>query len=99
MVMAMIYMSILLSCGNTPTEDKTVVKHNLNLVEIIIPVEGMTCEGCENTVNQQLLKLQGLQSAQASHTLKQVRIKIDTNITSVEEVERNIEQVGYTVVK
>ncbi len=90
--------TFLLSCGNAPTEAKKVEKHNLNTVELTVAVEGMTCEGCENTVNQQLLKLQGIQSSQASHELKQVVIKIDTNITSLDDVTRNIEEVGYTVV-
>lgn len=70
-----------------------------NLVEIIIPVEGMTCGGCENTVNTQLLKLDGVVESSASHAEKNVFIKVDTVLSSIDEMKAEIEKVGYTIIK
>lgn len=90
---------ILFSCNNssgTKTDDKQVVG---DLVELTIPVSGMTCGGCENTVNTHLLNFDGVVESKASHIEKIVTVKVDTLITSVKEMKAEIERVGYQVTK
>lgn len=90
---------LLLSCNNS-TSTKTVEKQAIGeWVELTIPVEGMTCGGCENTVNTQLLKFDGVVESKASHLDKKVTIKVDTLVTSVDEMKAEIERVGYKVIK
>lgn len=88
-----------LSCdfsSQNKTDEKVVIG---DLVEISIPVEGMTCGGCENTVNTQLLSFDGVVESKASHIEKTVIVKVDTLITSVDEMKTEIERVGYQVIK
>jgi len=87
------------SCNNSG-ESKNNQKLNPDqLVEIQIAVEGMTCGGCENTVNTELIKLDGVVDARASHIDKNVIVSVDTNVSSVSEMEECISKVGYTVIK
>lgn len=90
---------ILFSCNNS-SNTKTVEKQALGeLVELTIAVDGMTCEGCENTVNTQLLNFDGIVESKASYIEKKVIVKVDTLITSVDEMKAEIERVGYKITK
>lgn len=88
----------LLSC-NTDKSSKGVDDSKLVFVELEIAVEGMTCEGCENTVQTELSKLSGVKNVAASHVEKNVVLKADTSITKLSKIEEKIERVGYTVIK
>lgn len=59
----------------------------------------MTCGGCENTIETELLKLSGVGEVQASHVDKLVIVKVDTLYTKINELENGIDKVGYTVIK
>ncbi|NPD46167.1 MULTISPECIES: cation transporter [unclassified Lentimicrobium] len=88
-----------LSChfsGQSETNKKEVLG---DLVEISISVDGMTCSGCENTVNTQLLKFDGVVESTASHIEKNVIVKVDTLLTSVNEMKAEIGRVGYTIIE
>lgn len=88
----------LISCNmNQASQD--VDKSQLNFVKLEIQVEGMTCEGCENTVQTELLKLDGVGMVKASHIQKMVTVEVDTLVSPLGEVKSNIERVGYTVLK
>lgn len=95
----MMFFLVLISCNTSPKEAEEVDKASLETVAIIVPVEGMTCGGCENTVNTQLLKLDGVVESHASHLDKNVVVIIDTNVTKINEVKAEIEKVGYSVLK
>ena len=64
--------------------------------EITLCVRGMMCAHCEGRVVTALMKISGVMSAVASHTLGTVRIKLkDTSV--MEEVYSAIEATGYKV--
>lgn len=88
----------LFSCNMNQTPND-VNKTQLNFVDLEIAVEGMTCEGCENTVETELLKLEGVGEVNASHVNKIVKVKVDTTVNKLDDLENNIERVGYTVIK
>jgi len=92
------FLALMLSCDNSGEPKKSVNANPDQLVEIQVAVEGMTCGGCENTVNTELLKLSGVSEAKASHVEKNVVIKVDTLLTSLIELETSIERVGYTII-
>jgi len=89
---------VLISCNNSETSKK-VDKSQLNFVNLEIAVDGMTCEGCENTVQTELMKLDGVGEVKASHVNKLVEVKVDTTVTRLEEIESHIDRVGYTIIK
>lgn len=62
---------------------------------IVIPVNGMKCGGCENTINQALLAIEGVSIAQASHLEKQVTVEFDPAVTNLQAIEDAIEDAGF----
>ena len=73
--------------------------NNFNYIELDIKVDGMTCGGCENSINNELLKLSGVRQVVASHVNKNVLIQVDTSVTSQKKLENSIEKVGYVIIK
>lgn len=94
-----ILLSLVLFSCNMNEAPKEVDKTMLNLVTLEISVEGMTCEGCENTVQTELLKLDGVGDVKASHVDKLVIVNVDTTVNKVKDLEYSIERVGYSIIK
>jgi copper chaperone CopZ len=70
-----------------------------DMVEVVINVEGMTCEGCENAVKKSIASLDGVGEVSASHTDCNAVVKYDASKTTPEAIEEKIKDAGYTVVK
>ena len=68
-----------------------------NLVEVTIPVHGMTCEGCENAVKKSISSLEGIGEVTASHTDSIATVKYDKTAVTKEKIELKIAEAGYTV--
>jgi copper chaperone CopZ len=64
---------------------------------ITLPVEGMSCTGCENNIQFALGTLNGVDAASADHRAKTVRVDYDPETTSSDELRRAIEDMGYQV--
>lgn len=67
-----------------------------NVVKKVIPIEGMTCESCEATVEKAAEKLSGLVSIEASAAEKRAIVEFDATQTSVEQISQAISSTGYT---
>lgn len=68
-----------------------------NLVEVAIPVHGMTCEGCENAVKKSISSLEGIAEVSASHTDSIATVKYDKTTVTRDEIELKIADAGYVV--
>ncbi|MDF1573221.1 MAG: cation transporter [Bacteroidales bacterium] len=68
-----------------------------NLVEVVIPVHGMTCEGCENAVKTSISSLEGIAEVTASHTDSIATVKYDKTAVTRDEIELKIADAGYVV--
>ncbi len=68
-----------------------------NLVEVTIPVHGMTCEGCENAVKKSVNSLAGIAEVSASHVDSVAVVKYDEATVTLEEIQVKIADAGYTV--
>ncbi len=68
-----------------------------NLVSFSIDVEGMTCTGCENSVERSLKSMDGVVSAKASHETGKTTVSFDKSILTPESIEENINSGGYRV--
>lgn len=62
-----------------------------------IPVDGMTCDGCEQSVQSALTGLVGVHGATADHTLGSVQVRFDDTIVTEDTIRDQIRQAGYTV--
>ena len=94
----------MLACNSQPKTDAsqdeaTEVSADAQWVEVVINVNGMTCEGCENAINSGLEGMDGIASAESSHEEKWTKVKYDENVTSVEEIKARITETGYEVVE
>lgn len=61
-----------------------------------IPVDGMTCDGCERSIQSALTGLEGVHSATADHSLGTVQVRFDDTIAE-DTIRDQIRQAGYTV--
>jgi copper ion binding protein len=58
-------------------------------------VEGMTCEHCQQTVEEGLKALSGVTSVKVNLKKKRAQIVYDPQSVSLEEVSRKVEELGY----
>ncbi len=61
-----------------------------------IPVKGMTCEGCENKINNTLSSLDGVEKVIAKKEGK-VYIEYDLMKVNLETIENKITELNYTI--
>jgi copper chaperone CopZ len=90
---------VVFGCGNTTNSSSQKEEANVDVVEkvyLALEVEGMTCGGCERTVQGALTAIEGIDSAFASHIDKQVKVLVDTNKVKLSEMQEAIQAKGYT---
>jgi len=63
--------------------------------EIVIDVEGMTCEHCEQRVEKALSAVEGVVSARASRAEKRAVVTADPGRANEEKLKAAVEQAGY----
>ena len=66
--------------------------------EIVIKVNGMMCEGCENRVKNALKDIEGIEEVTANHNTGKVVVKANSEVLKKLIIE-TIEDIGYEVVK
>lgn len=66
-------------------------------VEVVINVDGMTCDGCENAIQKGIETLDGIAVVESSHEEGWTKVKFDKNQTSIEDIEGKITDTGYVV--
>lgn len=66
--------------------------------EIILNVDGMMCEGCENRIKNALETIKQVKQVTANHKTGIVKITTKENIEQ-KAVEEKIEDLGFTVKK
>ena len=64
--------------------------------EIILNVEGMMCEGCENRIKNAVGTIDGVVDVSAKHDTGIVKLIARDNVTE-EIVRERIEDIGFTV--
>lgn len=60
-----------------------------------LAVDGMSCEGCENSIQNALGALDGVSSVDASHEAKTVRVDYDSDSVEVSALTEAIEDLGF----
>lgn len=65
--------------------------------ELVIKVEGMVCNGCENRVQNALKNVEGVVDVLADHTNGTVKVTAKEEV-SKSALEEKIEDIGFEVV-
>lgn len=87
------------ACNSGTSQQDTQKQEVINPAIVEIGVEGMTCTGCENSINKSIEKLEGIVEVSSSHVDKKTVVKYDESKTSEEQIKAAIMQVGYTVIE
>lgn len=78
--------------------DKQIIVVDRADIKIIeLKISGMTCTGCEDHVNHEVNKLNGIVSAKASYEKGNAIVEFDQTKTSEAEIEQAINATGYKV--
>lgn len=91
---------ILISACNSKKDKAENTKSDISQVElqtISFDVEGMTCTGCEQTIQTNLKKIEGIQLVTASHTAKTTVVSFDPQKTDTTAIKQTIAGSGYEV--
>ena len=85
------------SCGRSKkTADTTATMEN-SIIEVSIG--GMTCTGCEQTIQSGISKLEGIKSVKASYVTGNALVEYYSGVTDTVKIKEAITGSGYTVKK
>ena len=65
--------------------------------EIIINVEGMMCEGCENRIQNVIKSIEGVEKVIASH--KDGTVTITAENIDIDKIKEKIEDIGFVILE
>lgn len=91
----------LAACGQntqTNTEERKNASEIAAVKTIQLNVKGMTCEGCENSIETALTKMNGVVSAEARYNEGIATVSYDSTKVNVELINQAIKEVGYEVI-
>lgn len=80
-----------------PQQNKIIVVDKNNIEQVKLSVEGMTCRGCEEHINNELSKVNGIIEAKTSYKEGSSIIKFDRSITNIDTIVNAVNRTGYTV--
>ena len=93
--------ALLFACNsNTKTSDEAASETPsmaAEWVEVVLNVDGMTCNGCENAIKGGIETLSGIETVESSFEEGWTKIKYDKNLTSLDDIEGKISDTGYVV--
>jgi copper chaperone len=67
--------------------------------EVVLSVPDVSCEHCVKTINGALGKLTGVETVSTDLPTKTVHLRYDSTQLSIENIEAELDEVGYTVAK
>lgn len=77
---------------------KTIMAKESNVVEVSLSIKGMTCAGCESSVNHVLNSKEGVVEAVSSYKDGSAKVKFDRSRVTVDELAQAVEkETGYKV--
>jgi copper chaperone CopZ len=62
---------------------------------VTLNVYGMSCSGCENKIEEELMKSDGIKSVKADHTRNLVTVKYDNKKITLKKIKEIIKNTGY----
>ncbi|QOP42795.1 hypothetical protein FJR45_02045 [Sulfurimonas sediminis] len=84
-------------CSDEKKETKVVTVKKSDIVLKTIGVNGMTCMGCEVTLEGAVSKIEGVVKVKASAKNNQAAVEFDKTKTDEESIRKSIIESGYEV--
>jgi copper chaperone CopZ len=88
---------ILTSCGGGGKKQVKETPQQTAMIEVSI--NGMTCTGCENTIQTNLEKVPGIISVTASYTIGNAIVEYEPGKVDTLKIKEVVDGLGYTAVK
>ena len=85
------------SCSNSSNTVKEEIINQSDIVKKSIDVGGMTCVGCEVTLEKSIFNISGVVSVIASHSESKARIEFDSTKTDLETIKKVVKESGYNL--
>lgn len=79
------------------TENKTIITNRLKIQTAEFKINGMTCSACEEHLNQEVNKLDGIVISTASYENENAIVEFDSSKTNIAEIEKAINETAYLV--
>lgn len=86
---------LLISCSRGKKAEKTDLQIEPSFIEVSIG--GMTCTGCEQTIQAGITRLEGIKSVKASYVAGNALVEYYPGITDTVKIKAAITGSGYTV--
>jgi mercuric ion transport protein len=67
------------------------------MVQLELSVDGMTCTGCENTINEGVSQIAGVIEVKSSFQNGITIVKFDSTLTNIDKISQVINEKGYEV--
>ena len=87
--------SSIMSCSSDNKTKKIIFIKESNILKKDIIVNGMTCIGCEVTLEENVSKIEGVVSIKATHKENKVSIEFDSTKTDIKTIKQTIKKAGY----
>jgi copper chaperone CopZ len=95
LLLALVFCAACAERGKQTEEATGETIDSTRLVTVKYSVEGMTCTGCENTVNYAVGELEGVTNVTSSHQEKYALVTYDSGLVTEEEIKQAITGKGY----
>lgn len=90
LIVSLLVLIIAVSCGTKKAKITPVAN-----ASIVLTVEGMSCTGCEETIQTALAKIDGVIDVKASHTDSVVKVSYDSTLVKVDQLGDEINKLDY----
>lgn len=79
-------------------EPKIIISEE-NKVELEVKVSGMSCESCQNHINEALLQMEGISKVNTSYANGHTQVVYDKSKTTYNEIIKAINNTGYKAIE
>ena len=96
LILFVLYLSLIVSCNNSGKKNETVVLSG-SAEKIEVSIQGMSCTGCEQTIQASVSKLEGIKSVKADFKKGLADIEYYPEVTDTTSIRSAIASTGYIV--
>lgn len=89
----------LFACKGKTVDKSTDSEPSVALVTCEVKINGMTCTGCEQTIENAVIGLEGIKSVEASHTEGMALIVAEADKFDSVSIKSKIDGTGYSAVQ
>src|SRR5712692_4032233 len=65
--------------------------------ELVLPIKGMTCANCANTIERTLKRAPGVETASVSYASEKASVTFDPSQVKLDQLQQRIADAGYAV--